>query len=226
MQTLEDRFGSPARHLESPADRFEYRKILGSTPVRRTESERVEDCGIFVTPKRRKIAIGKIPDGILSDEIWHYVFKYLSLVELITVSKVSSRFYNISRLNFLWKRHYLNLFYGEKRHITRIGSPSCRFSLIDDQQVCTCVIHYINPKDGKEPRLKSTKYYEHTLERIYYLSVKSLEEYKKDINTKDPKKYISPAQQQDLLKYTNDSRKILDSKFIWVFKKLYPSKYR
>lgn len=223
---------------QSPADCAEYRLLLGSTPVRKTKRERIEGAGIYVTPQAKHCKFSASSNHSsynnlesnhdLPDEIWIYILRYVPMMDLVNVSRVNSLFHVFSRDNCVWKRHYLDLFYGGRRHAWKTPSISCEFTFAGPTNsipICTQIIHYVNPSDGKTPKYKN-RYYERTLERLYYLLIASIEKYKSDIQVHNTKEYVSQSQYETIVKEANSKKKIIDKRFIQIFKKLYPSKYK
>jgi hypothetical protein len=209
--------------------------------VRKNKREKIESAGVFITPKfhgftkrtsksKNTSETGSIQeDDVIPEELWLYILKYLPLTDLVSTLQVNRKFYILAKDNSVWKRHYLSLFYGQKRHVWRMGSLECRWSLsgnIDNPgAVCSSVTHYVEPNDGTKPK-HNNKYYERTLARLYYLVTLSIEKFKTSLEPGKSLRYFSEVQRGEMIKDINDRKKIIDARFIWVFKKLYPSKYK
>jgi hypothetical protein len=214
---------------ESPWQDKRYRDFLDVTPVRRTEKERRQQNGILSTPKfkfhRKEIILEDFK--YLPQEVYLIIFKYLSVYDLITVSKCCRQFYQLSRESSLWKRHYTDLFFGDRRHFLQVRSLKCivkvKGNIHNPTVYCDNEAHFISP-DGQLPKHKK-QFYLRTLERLYQLFNNSLKEKKKKLIESSIENLFVGFSKRDSLHQIKEEKKKLDAKFLWVFKKLYPNKY-
>lgn len=190
--------------MDSPTDFKRYRELLNQTPIRRTDREKRQSKGVFITPRyslkrQKKFDTSYFVD--LPDEVWTNILRYLGLFDLVKVGKTCKRLNSIYRDDYLWKRHYLRLFFGQKHHFFPLDERRCTVDMTGPfnkpDVVCIYKLHYIVPSDGKAPTCKEN-FYLKTAERLYKLQVKSA---------------------------TVNQKKNLDRKYLWVFKLLYPEKY-
>jgi hypothetical protein len=89
---------------------------------------------------------------------------------LISAAKTCKLFNQIHLDNYLWKRHYADLFFGSPIHFGPILTSTCTLEYNKEENVLVCkdTEHFLKRQDGIEP-VEQNDYKLATKERIEHL---------------------------------------------------------
>lgn len=197
--------------MESPSNSKDYLSRLGSTPVRSNRRDRRKRAGIMVTPKRvvSRVLV-KVKHSILelNDDCLIYIFRYVSIYDLVALCQTCNRLKEITYRDILWKRHYLALFYGSRIHVLPHVGLRCSIMIQHGEKICINYAHFIEPQDGKLPIL-SPGYRMKAIRRLYHLRLKYISNHIGSlVSTFKIKYYVQEVQKKIMEQAARNEREI------------------
>lgn len=148
---------------------------IGRTPPLRTECDRRRDRGIMVSPACRwrshtsqafaAISSDNKAEWMMFDtHIWTEILRHLSISDLVSVSGVCKRMWEVSQYDSVWKFHLSRLKEGDVYHIGEVRAERCKLMAHSNHSnhnyskfgniVCIDPFHVINPNSYAKSKNK------------------------------------------------------------------------